>query len=60
MREIRGGGGYLSMDPKEQHVGLADAEKVDLTIRWPNGEIQELKNLQSKKTHVIEQGYKIN
>jgi hypothetical protein len=38
MREIQGGSGYLSSEPKTAHFGLGTAESVRLDIRWPNGE----------------------
>ena len=54
-REVHGGTGYLSMDPKEQHFGLAGDDRADLWIRWPDGEEQVLRGLAADRLHVIEQ-----
>ncbi|MCH9020458.1 MAG: ASPIC/UnbV domain-containing protein, partial [Proteobacteria bacterium] len=40
-REVHGGTGYLSMDPKEQHFGLGAEDSLDLKIVWPGGGEQE-------------------
>ena len=53
-REIHGGGGYLSQDPKVQHFGLGRDQAKRLLIRWPNGEEQEVKGLNSGELHLIE------
>jgi enediyne biosynthesis protein E4 len=38
LREVEGGGSYLSQNDLTVHVGLGDAALVDrLEIRWPNG-----------------------
>ena len=55
MREIQGGAGYLSMDPKQQHIGLGKATAVDIEIIWPNGDRQEVTNLPCNQVHTIEQ-----
>jgi hypothetical protein len=58
-REIHGGSGYLSMDPKEQHWGLGQATRGDLTIRWPNGEVQKIPGLKADRFYKIHQGHHI-
>jgi len=55
LREIQGGSGYLSMNPKQQHIGLGSAESVDLQITWPSGEVEEIQGLQADQSHTIEQ-----
>lgn len=55
-REVSGGIGYQSLHPKEQHVGLGKATAAEVTIRWPNGDQQVLKNLSAGKLHTIRQG----
>jgi len=44
-REIHSTTGYLSVHPKQQHFGVGTDEKVNLEIRWSNGESFILKNL---------------
>jgi enediyne biosynthesis protein E4 len=55
-REVRGGGGYLSMDPKEIHLGLGGDAQADLRIRWPDGEEQTVSGLQANRRYRIVQG----
>jgi hypothetical protein len=54
-REIHGGSGYLSMNPKEQHFGLGRSQSADVQIIWPNGEQQKLENLAANRTHTVRQ-----
>ena len=56
VREIQGGSGYLSQNPREQHFGLGQAATVDLTIYWPGGEVQHVQELAAGELHVIQQG----
>jgi hypothetical protein len=55
-REIQGGSGYLSMNCKQLHMGVGDAKTVDVTIHWPNGEVQELEAIAVDRLHVVRQG----
>ena len=55
--EVRGGGSYLSQNDLRLHFGLGSAEKIDSAlIRWPNGNIEELKNLDADKIYTIVEG----
>jgi len=54
-REIHGGGAYLTMHPKEQHIGLGEHSKADLTVRWPNGQEEQFPGLQSNKRYTLVQ-----
>jgi len=54
-REIQGGSGYLSMNPKEQHFGLGRSESANVHIIWPNGEEQKLENLVANRTYTLRQ-----
>lgn len=58
-RIVQGGSGYLSMNPKQQHFGLADAEFADLRIVWPNGEEQEFARVATNHAYTIYQGASI-
>ena len=53
-REIHGGGGYLSQDPKVQHFGLGRDQAKQLLIRWPNGAEQVVQNLKLGELQLIE------
>ena len=55
-REIQGGSGYLSMNPKQQHFGLGRAESADLQIIWPNGEERILTDVEANRSYIVRQG----
>jgi len=57
-REIHGGHGYLSMDPKVQHIGLGKTTEVDLKITWPNGEVSKFTGVKANRTYTIRQDEK--
>ena len=60
MEELRSGGSYYSQNDLRLHFGLDQATKVDsLEIRWPSGQVDELKNLESNHLYVIQEGGKI-
>jgi len=53
-RWIVGGGSYLASQDKRVLVGLgSNAGPVDADIRWPNGIVQHLSNLQLRRYHQI-------
>jgi hypothetical protein len=53
-RWIVGGGSYLASQDKRVLVGLgSSARPVDADIRWPNGMVQHLSNLQLRRYHQI-------
>jgi len=54
-REIRGGEGYLSCQPREQHFGLGDEEEVSLKIIWPNGEEEQIAQLSANNRYSFKQ-----
>lgn len=41
-RYVALGAGYLSTSSLVQHFGLGDAERVEVTVRWPSGAVTEL------------------
>jgi hypothetical protein len=51
IREHVSGEGYFSSNAQEVHFGLGDAEQIDsLTISWPNGSVEEIKNIKPNQT----------
>ncbi len=56
LREIQGGSGYLSMNPKQLHFGLNSAAVVRLDITWPNGEKQRLDGVAANRSYIVRQG----
>ena len=55
-REVQGGSGYLSMNPKQQHFGVGRSRAVDVQITWPNGERQALPELAANASYTVRQG----
>jgi hypothetical protein len=55
-REVFSTIGYLTSNPKEQHVGLGADKRADVTVIWPSGERQTLKGLAADKSYRIVQG----
>jgi hypothetical protein len=56
LREIHGGSGYLSMNPKQLHFGLNSATVVRLDITWPNGEKQRIDGVAANRSYIVRQG----
>ncbi|MCB1866229.1 MAG: CRTAC1 family protein [Chromatiales bacterium] len=54
-REIHGSVGYLTMHPKEQHVGLGDATEASIIVEWPNGTTSRFENLAANVRYRIDQ-----
>lgn len=52
--DVRNGGSYLSRNDPRVHFGLGSCKSVDaLTVRWPSGRRQTLKNLPAGRYHAI-------
>jgi enediyne biosynthesis protein E4 len=57
IREIAGGGSYLSQSDLRAHFGLGHAAKADsLEIRWPNGLRQVFHDIAGDRFYIIEEG----
>lgn len=55
-REVFSTIGYLTANPKEQHLGLGADTKADVTVLWPDGSKQTFKGLAADKRYRIAQG----
>ena len=54
VEEVRSGAGYLSGRDSRVHFGLGSHSYVDrLTVKWPSGILQEMKNVPSNQVLVI-------
>jgi hypothetical protein len=57
VRELYPANSFLSQAPNLVHFGLANARVVDcLTIRWPSGKVQVLKDLKGDRHIVVDEG----
>ena len=55
--EVRSGGGYFSQNDLRVHFGLGKAEQVSLLeIRWPSGQVDTLKDIQSNQVIYVKEG----
>ena len=54
-REVHGSIGYMSVHPKEQHIGLGTQTQAMITIRWPNGKVSTFKDLRANHRYRIDQ-----
>jgi hypothetical protein len=57
IREIAGGGSYLSQSDLRAHFGLGHATRIDsLEITWPSGSRQAFRDVEADKFYLIEEG----
>jgi hypothetical protein len=57
VRELYPANTFFSQAPNQVHLGLGEAEAVDrLTIRWPSGRVQELRNLHGDRHVLVDEG----
>jgi hypothetical protein len=55
--EVISGGSYLSQSDLRLHFGLADHERADaVTIRWPDGVTEVLRNLAADRFYAVREG----
>ncbi len=52
-KEVHSTTGYLSVHPKACHFGLGEIKTYHLEIRWPNGYVQKMKNLEVNRHYDI-------
>ncbi len=58
--EVRSGGSYYSQNDLRLHFGLDTAVKADsVTLKWPSGSIDTLRNLEANRLYVIQEGGKV-
>ena len=57
MREVAGGGSYLSQSDLRAHFGLGKATRVEsIEVSWPSGQKQTFRDLDVDKFYTIEEG----
>jgi hypothetical protein len=57
MREIYGGGSYLSQSDLRANFGLGKAAKIEMVeVSWPSGLKQSFKDVEADKFYLIEEG----
>ena len=53
---MRSGGYHISQGDFRVHFGLGDAAKADVAIRWPQGAIETLKDVDANQWIVVREG----
>ncbi len=57
MREIEGGGSYLSQSDLRANFGLGKAARAEtVEVKWPGGQQQTFRNVEADKLYLIEEG----
>jgi hypothetical protein len=57
IREVAGGGSYLSQSDLRAHFGLGKATRVEsIEVSWPSGQKQTFRDLDVDKFYTIEEG----
>jgi hypothetical protein len=57
MAEVRSGGSYLSQNDLRLHFGLgADEEMDEVEIRWPNGNVEKLRDVPADSIYNVTEG----
>lgn len=57
IREVAGGGSYLSQSDLRANFGLGKAKRADVVeINWPSGQRQTFKDVEGNKFYLIEEG----
>ena len=55
--EVRSGGSYYSQNDLRVHFGLGNTDRVQLLeIRWPSGQIDQLKNISANQLIFVKEG----
>jgi hypothetical protein len=55
--EVRGGASYLSQNDLRLHFGLGANDRMsEVSIRWPNGETETLRNIAADFIYTIVEG----
>ena len=56
--EVRASGSFLASNDVRAHIGLATAQKVDLEIRWPSGQVDRYANVRANAFYLAREGDK--
>jgi hypothetical protein len=56
MDEVRSGSGYISQSDLRVHFGLGGAQKADLEIHWPSGQVDRIKDAKANQVVTVTEG----
>ncbi len=55
-QEVAAQASYFSVNDSRLHFGLGENDKVDVTVRWISGRVDEFPNVPLNRLHVIREG----
>jgi enediyne biosynthesis protein E4 len=53
---VRSGGSYISQNDLRLHFGLGSASTADISVRWIDGKVENLRSVAVNETVTIEEG----
>jgi hypothetical protein len=56
MDEVRSGGSFMSQSDFRLHFGLGKASAADLTVRWPDGQTENIADVKAGQIVTLQQG----
>jgi enediyne biosynthesis protein E4 len=56
MDEVRSGGSYISQSDLRVHFGLKKANKADIEVHWPSGQIDRVAGVKANRVITIVEG----
>jgi hypothetical protein len=56
MDEVRSGSGYISQNDLRVHFGLGGAQKADLEIHWPSGQVDWISSVKANQVVTVTEG----
>jgi hypothetical protein len=56
MDEVRSGSGYISQSDLRVHFGLGSAQKADLEIHWPSGQVDRISGVKANQVVTATEG----
>jgi hypothetical protein len=56
MDEVRSGGSYISQNDFRLHFGLGKATSADVSVRWPDGKLENFTGVAAGQIVTIQQG----
>ncbi len=54
--EVRSGGSYISQNDFRLHFGLGSAATAEVSIRWPDGKVENINSLEAGAIVTVEEG----
>jgi hypothetical protein len=56
MDEVRSGSSYISQSDLRVHFGLGGAQKADLEVHWPSGQVDKMSGVAANRVVIVTEG----